>query len=211
MRGQSSVISIVIIAGMVVALIGIAYAWAIPMIEKRTAIADYNMVESFMLELDENIVDIANTGSGDVLMEIPKGTLTVNGYNVTGDVNNTITLDFYVEQPLITSGGTIPIKTNSLDYIGEYGKTEPRVLILSGSDAGDRTHLRMDMRYRELRSGAPNGYVIALCPSTALDGCDDSISGGKKIRVYYHRSVTEQRDQLEGGDLKITCIGTEVY
>lgn len=209
MKAQS-VISIIIIAGMVVALIGVAYAWAVPMIEKRTTIADYTLAEGFMLELDEKIVDIANTGSGDALLEIPSGSLKVYGRGLSGDINNTVVLDFFARQPLITPGGNIPIETSSLDHIGEYGKAEPRIIMLSGSGGSGNFHLNLSMRYRELRSST-NGYLIALCPSTSSGNCDGTTEGADEVRVYYDHSAVEPRGQLEGGDLKITYIGIEVY
>jgi hypothetical protein len=209
MKAQSSIISVVIIAGVIVAMVGAAYIWAVPMIEKRTTITDYTLAENLMLELNDRIVEIANTGSGEATVEIAAGTLEVRGYNFTGEGNNTVTLDFYVNQPLITEGGTIPIKTSSLDYIGEYGKARPRILTLSGFPEGGQTHLKMDMRYRELRSSAPKGYVIALCPPTGAS-CDARMSGGREVRLYYDHSAVEPRDQLEGGDLTVIYIGIEV-
>jgi hypothetical protein len=210
MKAQTEIISIVIIAGIVVALVGAAYIWAVPLIEKRTTISDYTLVEKFILDLNDKIVEIANTGSGEATMQIPSGLLTVRGYSFSGPENNSIILDFYVNQPLIIDQGSIPIKTSSLDYVGEYGKAEPRIIILSGGSSGGETHLNLSMRYRELRSAAPRGYVIAMCPPTGAQ-CDASMSGGREIRVYYDKSAVEPRDPLDGGDLTIIYLGIEVF
>ena len=139
MKAQTSIISVVIIAGVIIAMVGAAYIWALPIIEKRTTVTEYAIAESLMLELNDRIVEIANTGSGEAVIEIPMGTVEVRGYNLTGEDNNTVILDFYVNQPLITEGGTVPIKTSNLDYVGEYGKAEPRILTLSGSFEGTET------------------------------------------------------------------------
>jgi hypothetical protein len=163
-QGQVNMISVVIIAGMIIALVGAAYTWATPMIEKRITVADYRLVENFMVTLNKEIIKIANTGSGEARIPIPKGKIEIKGYDYMGEVNNTITLDFEVSQPIMVEG-TVPIKTSSLDYVGEYGKAEPRIIMLSRTFDFKYTRLNMTMMYRELRSSTPRGYVIALCPS----------------------------------------------
>jgi hypothetical protein len=206
MRAQINIISVVIIAGIVIALIGMAYVWAVPMIEKRMTITDYDIVEGFMLELDWKIVDIANTGSGEARIEIPNGVMDVLGYDFPGAVNNTITLDFQVSQPIMMVGSSVPIETNNLDYIGEYGKAEPRIILMSRSSDEDRTHLNMSIRYRELRSTATQkGYIIALCP-TGFDDCSGSLSGGNEVTLSFDKGIVEPRDLSEGGPLTTIYI-----
>jgi hypothetical protein len=207
MKAQISMISVVIISGIIIALIGVAYTWAVPMIEKRVTITEYELLEDFMLELNEKIVDIANTGSGEAIIAIPSGILEVRGYELNSEVNNTITLDFFVSQPIMTENGSVPIETSSLDYIGEYGKTEPRVIMLSRSYDERYTHLNISMRYRELRSSAPKGYIIALCPSS---GCNSIVTGGNDVTVSFDKTVVEERDPFSGGPLTVIYMTLEV-
>lgn len=205
-KGQTSMISIVIIAGLVIGMIGAAYVWAMPMVEKRITITDFSLIENFMIEVNENIVEIANTGSGEAAIQIPKGMVTARGIDSTDPVNNSIIIEFDVSQPIMLDG-EVPLRTSSLDEIGDYGKTEPRTLIASASTVGNNRKIRMTMRYRELRSATPKGYLIALCPST---GCAGSIQGGNEVVVRYISSETVHRDSLEGGDLTVTYISIEV-
>ena len=82
-------VSTVVIAGIIISLLGASYLWAIPMIEKRVTINDYNLVEGFMLDLNEKIVEIANSGSGTSRIDIPKGILDIKGYDYfRQDLNN---------------------------------------------------------------------------------------------------------------------------
>ena len=203
--GQTSMISIVIIAGIVISMVGAAYVWAMPMIEKRITITDYNLVKAFILELDDRIVDIANTGSGEARIPIPKGIVNLKGFDFPGAVNNTITIDFEVSQPIMVNG-SVPIKTTSLDEVADYGKTEPRIIMLSRTPEGKNTHLNMTMKYRELRSPTPKGYIIALC----FGSCTGEMSGGKEVIVSYDRTEVEQRSIFDGGELTITYINVEV-
>jgi len=209
MIAQSNVISLVIIAGMVIAFAGAAYVWAVPLIEKRASVTEYDTVERFMLELNDKIVSIANTGSGTAALKIPKGNLNLKPYNFAGDVNNTLTLDFYVSQPLIVEGGSVPLKTSTLDYIGEYGNAEPRTILMSRIPDTGKIHLNVTMRYRELRSNVPKGYVIALCPVTDLEGCQNEISGRNSIKVSYGGTFVVPRNIEDGGELLITKISIE--
>ena len=211
MKAQTNVISLVIIAGMVIALVGSAYVWAVPLIEKRATVTEYDVVERFMLELNEKIVDIANTGSGTTSLEIPRGVLTVMPHNYPdGIVNNTISMDFFVSQPIIMEGSVVPVRTSSLDYVGEYGKTEPRIITLSRSPGSSQVNLIMNMTYRELRSTTPKGYLIALCPATDFVACDTGMSGRGEVTVSYGETSVVPRNPEDGGDLTLTKLRIEV-
>ncbi len=210
MRAQSSVISLVMIAGIIIALVGAAYVWAVPLIEKRMTVTDYDLVERFMLDLDSKIVSIANSGSGTERLEIPRGKMTLFPYNYAGAPNNTISLDFTVSQPLITEGAMIPIKTTSLDAVGEYGKTESRIITLSRVPGTNDINLNMNMTYRELRSISPRGYIITLCPVTGFEACQNTISGSNYITVSYGGTEVVPREVVDGGPLTLTRIKVEV-
>jgi hypothetical protein len=207
-KAQTSMISIVIIAGLVISMVSAAYTWAVPMVEKRISITDYNLIENFALELDQEITEIANTGSGSATLEIPKGSVYVSGFAFDGPVNNSITIDFELSQPIMTEG-SVPIRTTSLDPVGVYGRAAPRTMILSRSSDEKNTHLNITTTYRELRSSVPRGYVIALCPAGPSD-CSGFGFGGNEVRVSYDRTVVVPRTAAEGGDLTVTYIKVEV-
>ncbi len=209
MRGQSNVISLVIIAGIVIGLVGASYVWAVPLIEKRTTVSEYELVEQFVTELYREIVDIANTGSGSSTIDIPKGILELRPFSFAGEGNNTLTLDFYVSQPVMLEGGSVPIKTSSLDYVGEYGTAEPRILMLSRYPEKKPVHLNMTMRFRELRSDTPKGYVIALCPESDYVACQSDVSGSRAVTVSYGETYVIPRSPIEGGELTVTKISVE--
>lgn len=210
MRAQSNVISIVIIAGMVIAFVGAAYVWAVPLIEKRATATDYDIVERFMVDLDEEIVKIANTGSGVSTIDIPRGVLTLHPRGFSGPVNNTLTLDFYVSQPIIMEGGSVPVRTGVIDDIGEYGKGEPRILMLNRYLGADTVHLNMTMFYREMRSDVPKGYVIALCPVSDFSSCRSVMYGSSSVKLSYGETVVVPRASEDGGDLTITKVRVEI-
>jgi hypothetical protein len=208
MRAQSDIISVVIIAGIIIALVGAAYVWAVPMIEKRITLTDYSLIENFALELDQAITNIANTASGEERIPIPRGAVEVKGFDFSGPVNNTLTIDFTVSQPIMTQGA-VPIKTSSIDDVAEYGNAEPRIIMLSRYPGGNN-HLNMTMKYRELRSTTPKGYMIALCPVTGPTECGGEMTGGNEVVVRYKDTVIQQRDSYDGGPLTITYVEIEI-
>ena len=207
--GQSSVISVVIIAGIVIAMVGVAYAWAVPVIEKRITVTDYNLIEGFMAKLSEEIVEVANSGSGESRIPIPKGAVTVLGYDYAGPVNNTIFIDFEVSQPIMIEG-SVPILTSSLGEVAEYGKTEPRIITLSRSEDSTRNEMNMSMYFRELRSQTPKGYISALCPAGASMDCSGISAGAKEVVVSFSHFETMMRSGFDGGDLTITYVTVAV-
>ena len=210
MRAQSNVISIVIIAGIIVALVGAAYVWAVPLIEKGVTVTDYDVIERFVLDTDKEIVKIANTGSGVLKLEIPKGSMTLNPYSFSGNVNNTLTLDFVVSQPIVMEGGSIPVETGNLEYVGEYGTTEPRIMMLNRYPDTDKVHLNMTVFYREMRSDSPKGYIIALCPVSDFENCQTPISGSRYITMSYGETFVVPRSPADGGDITVTKIRVDM-
>ena len=61
-KAQSQVLSIILISGILVAVIGATYMWGVPLIEKGRTSSDNEIAESFMLLLKEKVDDVAETG-----------------------------------------------------------------------------------------------------------------------------------------------------
>lgn len=73
MRGQIAVISVVLISGIIISLVGAAYLWGMPIVEKRTIVTQAQTAENFILQLSDAIIDTANTGAGTRSIDIPFG------------------------------------------------------------------------------------------------------------------------------------------
>ena len=140
--------SIVMITGVVIALVGTAYLWGMPLIEKRTTVAEYSSLESFVLELNDKIIDIANSGSGEYQIDIPFGIVRVVGYDQVDEDANSLIFEHMVPQPMIL-GDSIPVKTNNLQDYATYGEAQPRRITMSANptDDGNAYLLRMKMNY----------------------------------------------------------------
>ncbi len=195
---QTQAVTLVLISGIIIALVGFAYAWGKPMIEKRTVVTQFTSVVRFMEDLDSKIVDMAGTcsfaGACEEIFELP-----VSGLVILNESENTITYEFQVNQPLITRGEVL---FNTLDNgtVARYGET-PGVISLKGESlsAGLYT-LKFLLRYRELDSYEPiKGYKIEMIKSGAE-------SGNTKIIISYDGSETRSGQAYNNGDLIVSKI-----
>jgi len=202
MKAQVNTLSIVLIAGIVVAMIAIAYAWGMPLIQKRTTITEFSTAQNFILSLDSKITDIANSGSGEFILDIPSGFVNVYGYGDGNPDNNSVVLEFVTDQPMITNASNVLLKTNSFGEVGVYGESEPRIITMSNEvSAASKNKMKLKLHYRELDSET-KGYKIALNPITR--------SGDIRIKGSFDRNVVQPNNASNQGDLVLTYITLEV-
>lgn len=194
---QSEIISIVMIAAVIVGLISLAYTWGVPIIEKNTAMTDFELAKKFMLDLDRSIRDIANSGGGEVELEIPVGIVRVVQYDSTNSIgSNNITLELISNQPLVMGSESF-LKTNNLDEPAIYG-SEPRIIRMTGERYGTQYLIKIILHYRSLLSGN-NLYNIAL--DTGVSGREQ---GSGSIQISFLN--TTRTTDVGGRDLTLTYV-----
>lgn len=205
MKAATQAISIVLIVAMVAGLVGVAYSWGVPIMQKRTTISDFSIAESFILQLDNKIKDIANTGAGQVTLDIPLGRLILIPITSNEPENNSLVLEFPTSQPMITSG-FVPIDTINMGYVAGFGEAEPRMITLSGEAFQAGYIIYLNLTYRELDTDSTprRGYVIVLNPPTSVT------SGTSRVVVSFNGIETEPGGAYNGGDLIKTIIDIEL-
>lgn len=201
MKAQSQTLSIVLIAAIIIAMVGLAYAWGMPLIQKRTTITEFSAAQNFILSLDQKITDIANSGTGEATIDIPNGYATVVGYGSNDPDNNSVLFDFRTDQPMIVNASTVLIKTGSFGEVGTYGESEPRIISMTRESFGTGYKMMMKLHYRELDTET-KGYKIALNPI--------SPSGQRKITIKFDKNVVQPGNATNGGDLILTYVNIEV-
>ena len=72
MKGQTEVLSAVLLSGILIGVVGSVYFWGIPLIQKNKDNALLESSETFMTTLDEKIKFVANNGGRDkVVINVP--------------------------------------------------------------------------------------------------------------------------------------------
>jgi len=200
-KAQTQVITIVLISGILISLVGTAYFWGIPLISKRTSISDFLESEDFVVNLDKKIVDLANRGSGSFSLAIPKGLVRVEPYDSSNPNNNSIILEILVNQPLISNSSSVVLRTNVLGENATYGEAEPRIITMSSQSYNPGYKLTLKLHYRELDvKDDTKGYIIAIVRG--------SVTGSSEVVVSY--GGTETSESMNGGDLIRTKIKVDV-
>ena len=197
MKAQTQALSLVLIAGIVIAMIGLAYAWGMPLIQKRTTITEFSTAQNFILTLDSKITEIVNSGVGEFRLDIPSGFVRVIDYGASDPDNNSIIMEFITNQPMIMNASQVLLKTTSFGEVGTYGESEPRIITLTGEGFGTGYKMEIKLHYRELDTKT-KGYKIALKPTT--------LTGGKSVRLSFDRNLVQPGNASNGGDLILTYI-----
>jgi hypothetical protein len=165
-KAQVQAISMVLIAGIVISLAGVAYFWGRPMIEKRSTLTDISTAESFMVQLDSHILDLARSG-GTKTLNNPQIAGVSLYLNATGDpvYENELIFQFFTTQAMLGMGEgsmSIPVETYDESPVGAYGGS-PRIITLEGQPEGDQYLMTLRLRYRQLEADDPaKGYRIVL-------------------------------------------------
>ncbi|MEM5812606.1 MAG: hypothetical protein QW286_02705 [Candidatus Aenigmatarchaeota archaeon] len=206
MKAQTEVVTIVLITGIVITLVGSAYLWGLPLISKRTAVSDFLSAEDFVVKLDNKIVEIANSGSGEASLVIsPKGLIRVYEHDESNPHNNSVIFEIVSKQPLLQGGNEVVLKTNILGENATYGEGEPRIITLSSQPYGQDYKLIFKIHYRELdmKNYPYKGYKIAIERGT--------ISGTSSIKISYSGTEVIPGGAMTGSDLILTKIRVDVY
>ena len=164
---QTEAISIVLISGIVIALVGVAYIWGVPLLQKRSASTDFSLATNFIQELDQRIVSLANLGSGKETLHIPKGALRVVPDGTNSKDNNSLTLEFAIDQPLIFGNGSTILGGAYADVgqdVGVRGESEPCVIILTSRPIQSAHAVSLTLHCRELKTteDPPRSFKISI-------------------------------------------------
>ena len=168
-KAQVQAITMVLMAGIVISLVGVAWFWGKPMIEKQSTATEIATAEDFIIELDKQIVEVARSG-GSKSIRIPSiagAALKVNDTNALASLyGNEIIFEFTTDQAMIEMGGSsasVPIETFDENPVGPYGGS-PRIITLDGRElSNNQFRMILRLRYRQLDdTTSDRGYQIVL-------------------------------------------------
>lgn len=121
MKGQQQALSVILISGVMIAVVGSVYMWGIPLIEKNRDIAILINSKRFMQDLTDKIKYVANHGGKDKIMISVPGELKLD--------NKRFLLTLETKGTMFSVGGWIPLGKNScIDEIGSWGEDNPETI-----------------------------------------------------------------------------------
>ncbi|MBM3304223.1 MAG: hypothetical protein FJY76_03925 [Candidatus Aenigmarchaeota archaeon] len=214
--GQTEAVSLVLISGIVVSLVGAAYFWGMPLIEKRAASTDFTSASNLITDINKKILSLANAGGGKAEIELSKP-VTLVPAEAQDNNNNSLIVTYGVRQPIIypsAEGGTLYLGATNFgdasESIGVFGQSSPGVITVRQNvmPEGNYYILSTKLWYRQLRtSGAQvKSYVIKLCGDTDITDCNKQSSGTGKLILSFKSTET-----IPGNpDLVVTKIGVKL-
>lgn len=208
MRGQTDIISAIIIVVIAMGLIGTVYTWGIPLIEKQQSRAIVERLYSYFDRSNANslpriIEDVANNGGERIFSSTIDGLWVLNEYDTIGEERNSIQFTVATKiSNIATDIGWISLTPGAScpPTIGVVGTDEASVVCTRADSSGVGYNITYRLWFRELdEAGGTRGYKINIVrqPGGPL------ISTGKSIRISRGRIQTV----TEGGK---TLIITEV-
>jgi len=175
MKGQQEVLSVVLISGILIGVVGSVYFWGVPLVQKNKDVAMLEGAETFMKTLDTRLKYVANNGGRDQL------TVSVPGIVKFDPAADTITLTIDTEGTIYASGADIPLSRNSVcsATTGVFGTDDPDVICVKSTKLSENKYRTVyTLKYLKLvNSNVIKDYSIAL-QGTAK-------SGGQQSRVSF--------------------------
>ncbi len=120
-KAQSQVLSIILITGVLVAVVGASYMWGVPLIEKGRTSSDNEIAESLMVMLKEKIDDVAETGEQRTVSVDLTGDLELTDDNSLRYTIETRGLNIASTAWVPLVGGTSPVQEDMVAVTADGG------------------------------------------------------------------------------------------
>lgn len=192
MKAQVSVVSVVLISGIVIALVGTAYMWGLPIIEKRSVVTEFQTAQGFVFSLNDLVVNMANSGAGRESLDIPHGMARVIPSGSSDPDNNSIIFEFDVNQPMIFNQTPVYLGGATFEDViseeGTYGISSPGVISMTSRRGPSGYIMMIKLHFRELETKTVprKGYKILLNP-----GATTAVSGTSEMTISFVKTETQ--------------------
>ena len=177
MRGQSQVVSVIILIALVMGAMALVLPWTYNMIQKRKDMKSVDDIYSFFQLLDDTIRNIAiNGGEESLEIKVP-GQIIVYPDPSSSYLNNSIIFSFrslvsFIAEcdPTITPPDCwIPLNTPNMNMTGTLGVDSPSIIFGKTERAEDKLDVQYRLWYRSLNDTPTHGYKIVLKTSNNQD------------------------------------------
>ena len=187
MKGQTKIVSVLLIILIATAATAMVLPWAYSMIQKKQDMKSLEDVYNFFQTLDTTIRNIAQNGGEESLhLKVP-GKLEVFPDSASHGMNNSIMFTMESKVSFIATGEEIPLNAPNRNTTATLGIDPPSVIFGRADKNGDKITLQYRLWYRTLNDTSGNLYKIVL--NTSNDEFISTATGF--IRVQRIGSVTE--------------------
>ncbi|MFH0889777.1 MAG: hypothetical protein V1836_01370 [Candidatus Aenigmatarchaeota archaeon] len=213
-KGQSEVITFVLLGGVIVSLVGAAYMWGAPLTEKRSSMAEAESVQAFFNVLNSKITDMSQTCSGtctETITLTPKGVFSVfnneryylsrpaPGGTEHNEYNNSVTLTTNAARSIYALDRWIGLNTGNVGKVATFGEDDGVIMIRMVKNAAGDHNALYRLWYREIDT-LKKGYLVEL-----ETGNVQNATAGKMTITYDGRFVVAN-GAANGKDLEISRI-----
>jgi len=188
MRAQTTIISSVLLVGIVMGLISTTYMWGKPMFEKSSSLSSYEYSKTKLMELKKAAILASKTKDAQQSMAIDTTNLAISivaGEYAKNDTNNAMSvhknaIDIVqtLGMPLVQSDTWIFVDTeeDNSNFLGSMGSDSAGVLLARSDGANTVTRLW----FRDLYDATTGNYYRINLSST---GATASSGGQSKITI----------------------------
>ncbi len=214
LKGQSEVVTFVLLGGVIVSLVGAAYMWGAPLTEKRSSLAEAESVQAFFGVLNSKITDMSQTCSGtctETVTLTPKGVFgaynneryylgrPAPGGTDHNAYNNSVILTTSAARSIYALDRWIGLNTGNVGDVATFGESDGVVMVkVVKNEAGEHSAVYR-LWYREIDT-SKKGYLIEL----ETGNVQNTTSG--KLTLTYNGRFVIANGASNGKDLEISRI-----
>lgn len=163
-KGQHELLTLVLITGILIGVVGVVWMWAVPMIEKNQDVSVQRNAEEFMKDLNQKIRSVS--AGGEDSLDI--GNLGDHGIILVREKE--IELIIEVDESLYESNREISLSRNDCsDSVVKWGLEETYVICVRSSPVGEEYRVSYTLKYLEAKNGDFSMH-IQLVPRTIQAG-----------------------------------------
>jgi hypothetical protein len=166
LKGQSDIISAIIIIIIAIGLVGTAYTWGLPLIQKQQDTAMVERVSNYFSNdnvnsIQKKVISVATNGGEETFTEdvsgfwqlVPNGTFSVN--------NNSLSFTFFSRVSNIATGQWVPLNGVSCPAVSGSVGEDPYSVCARADSLSNGYNITYKVQFRALQ-GNNQGYEIYL-------------------------------------------------
>lgn len=195
-KGQSQLVTAVLLTGILIVLVSAAYFWGIPLIEKQQDTVRMNNMERFMNDMNEKVQRVASSGGRERIdnVEVP-GELRLRD----NELNDEVTVTFETRGQIIATDSTIYLTGSNRTVVPI---TEEAGVITAFSErTGGRYRIEMTLGYREVVSGGTSNLINLRTGGRNVVG-----EGTHDVIITHDGTRTIRGGGSEGRDLQVVDV-----